>query len=224
MPRHKGEAVLFSEMTPGDDFEDEFNRWYDEEHIPVRMKCAGFVSGQRYRTNGAPGYLAVYELDHLDVLKTESYAAIKNNPSPLTAQMLSQVTGFTRYLAAETSVAARDDDPERQIDAPVLYAVFFNVPQDSFEAFDAWYEQDHVPLLMQSPDWLMVRRLRIADGAPETFTHLALHYLADIRALASPEREKARNTPWRAEIARNPWFKGKYIVFDRHGRRQLATS
>lgn len=217
----KAAAILFSEMTPGTDFEAEFHRWYDEEHIPVRMDCAGFASAQRYGRTDRPGFLAVYELADAGVLSSGPYRQIKENPSERTAWMLKNVTGFTRYLASQTSAKSREG-VTRPLDAEILYAVAFNVPDDAAAEFDSWYETEHVPLLMECEDWLMVRRFRVVDGAPEAFTHLALHYLADMRALSSPAREKARKTPWRDRLAANDWFKASYTTFRRHGPRQTG--
>jgi hypothetical protein len=56
-------AVLFSEMTPGASWEDEFNHWYDAEHIPPRMEVPGFINAQRYRNVDGPAYLALYNLE-----------------------------------------------------------------------------------------------------------------------------------------------------------------
>jgi hypothetical protein len=220
----KGHAVLFSEMTPGEDFKDRFHHWYDTHHIPVRMVCPGFVSAQRYKRQDGPGYLAVYEMDDVNVLSSDAYKIIKNNPSDDTAWMLANVTGFTRYLASETSVQPAGQTKLSVLDAPVLYAVCFNIPPEGRADFDAWYETEHIPLLMECSDWLMVRRMHVTDGVPETYTHMALHYLADANALHSPEREKARNTPWRARLAKNDWFKASYTVFDRVGNRQIGRS
>lgn len=217
----KGQAVLFSEMTPGPDFVDRFHDWYDTHHIPVRMDCPGFVSAQRYKRQDIEGYLAVYEMDDVSVLSSDAYKVIKTQPSEETAWMLANVTGFTRYLASETFVNAQGG-AEDALNAPVLYAVCFNVPADAAADFDAWYETEHIPLLMECKDWLMVRRMRVADGAPETYTHMALHYLADAKALQSPERDKARKTAWRDRLAKNDWFKASYTVFDRLGQRQLG--
>ena len=221
----KGRAVLFSEMVPGVEFADRFHNWYDTHHIPIRMACPGFVSAQRYRRDDGKGYLAVYETDDVNVLASDAYKIIKNNPSEETAWMLSHVTGFTRYLARETSI--RDRAPAEatgSLDAPVLYAVAFNIPDEAQAEFDAWYETEHIPLLMESADWLMVRRLRITDGAPETYTHQALHYLAGAWALQSPERERARETPWRDRLAKHEWFKASYTVFNRWGQRQMGRN
>ena len=41
----KGNAVLFSEMTPPDGGEDTFNQWYDGHHTPNHVKgVPGFLS------------------------------------------------------------------------------------------------------------------------------------------------------------------------------------
>jgi hypothetical protein len=219
----RGAAVLFSEMTPGAEFEAEFNRWYDEEHIPIRMRCEGFIGAQRYRAEDAPNYLAVYELADLGVLSSDAYKAIKDHPSERTAWMLAHVSGFTRYLGREISGVARSAPVAPPIDAPLIYAVFFNVPPDGTAEFDAWYETEHVPMLMECSDWLMVRRFEIVEGVPKPFTRLALHYLADAKALSSPERERARVTDWRNRLAKNDWFKGSYSVFRRQGQRRHAA-
>lgn len=213
-------AVLFSEMTPAPEWEGDFNDWYDTEHIPLRMGAPGFASAQRYRANEGPAYLAVYEMETAGALKTPEYQVIKGQPSEQTRRMLGGVSGFTRYIGNESG---RWEKAATAIDAPVLYAVFFEVPAGRADDFDRWYAEDHIPLLMQCDDWLMVRRFDIIDGEPGKYTHLALHYLASTAALSSPEREAARATPWRAKLAAESWFKGHYVVFDRLGSRFRAA-
>jgi hypothetical protein len=224
MATAQGSAVLFSEMTPDPSWEADFHSWYDTEHIPLRMAAPGFVSAQRYRAHEAPGYLAVYEMASASALKTPRYQEIKGSPSALTRRMLGGVTGFTRYIGEETSAVQSKGSRIAPLDAPWLYAVWFNVPEERRQDFDDWYGEDHVPLLMQCADWLQVRRFRIVDGEPEPWSHLALHYLADLRALDSPERAAARATPWRDRLARESWFKGKYQIFARHGPRQYSNA
>jgi hypothetical protein len=214
----QGAAILFSEMTPGASWEGEFNQWYDQEHIPVRIGAEGFVSGQRYRADNAPGYLAVYEMTSPAALTTPQYQKIKTEPSDTTAWMLKNVEGFTRYTCEEIISVTKPGSME--VDSPILYAVWFNVPPERLADFDDWYNNDHVPLLMECKDWQMVRRFNVISGEPVPFNRLALHYLSDMSALDSPERKKARETPWRAKIASESWFSGVYTIFKRHGLRQ----
>jgi hypothetical protein len=218
-----GNSILFSEMTPDSSWESDFNDWYDTEHIPLRMAVKGFLSAQRYLAPGTRDYLVVYEMKSAAVLKTGEYQSIKNNPSDRTRRMLQSVGGFTRYIAdASREVRRSSTSGPESFDAPCLYSVFFNVPSERESEFDSWYNEDHIPALMECRDWLMVRRFRIIDGEPARWTHLALHYLADARALDSPERARARESPWRARLAQETWFKPRYIVSVRHGVRQLG--
>jgi hypothetical protein len=47
--------------------EDEFNRWFDEEHLPRLAAVGGTVHAARYRTDGSPRYLACYDLRDREV-------------------------------------------------------------------------------------------------------------------------------------------------------------
>ena len=216
----QGRAILFSEMTPDTTWEDQFNEWYDGEHIPLRMAVAGFRSAQRYRICGTQHYLVVYEMDSPEVLQTPAYLSVKNSPTDRTKRMLRNVTGFTRYIAAETGSYTKEVEKAEHLNAPCLYSVFFEVPQERQHEFDDWYEKDHIPLLLECKEWLLVRRFRIVDGEPRSWTHLALHYLTDERALDSPERQSARQSPWRTRLAEESWFAPQYSVHYKHGPRQ----
>lgn len=51
---------------PVDD-EDEFNQWFDREHLPRLAAVTGTAHATRYRTDGSPRYLAGYDLSSEDV-------------------------------------------------------------------------------------------------------------------------------------------------------------
>lgn len=59
--------MVFSNAKDGRD--DEYNKWYDEVHLPELRSIPGVRSGQRYRAQSVDGtppehsYLAVYDLD-----------------------------------------------------------------------------------------------------------------------------------------------------------------
>jgi hypothetical protein len=89
--------------------EDEFNRWYDEEHYPERMACPGFVSGRRYvAIEGGPKYLATYELESPEVLDSPAYEAIRP-PSEWTRSVSTHFRSQVRNVYREiTPVIAPD--------------------------------------------------------------------------------------------------------------------
>jgi len=213
-------AILFSEMTPDTTWEDQFNEWYDDEHIPLRMAVAGFRSAQRYRIRGTRHYVVVYEMDSPAVLQSPAYLSVKNTPSGRTKRMIGGVTGFTRYIAEETGCYTKEVEKADGLDAPCMYSVFFEVPPARQYEFDDWYEKDRIPQLLECKEWLLVRRFRIVDGEPKSWTHLTLHYLMDERALQSPERHRAHQSLWRARLAKESWFAPQYSVHHKHGSRQ----
>ena len=57
--------IIATECRPEDD--EEFNKWYNEVHIPMLMKYKGIKKVTRYKVienEGKPRYLAVYEFDN----------------------------------------------------------------------------------------------------------------------------------------------------------------
>jgi len=55
----RGLLLTLTEPPPG--MEEEFNAWYDEEHLPERLAIPGFRSARRWVAGRT--YLATYELD-----------------------------------------------------------------------------------------------------------------------------------------------------------------
>ncbi|WP_428029442.1 hypothetical protein [Ancylobacter sp.] len=80
-------------MQPPPAFEDEFNAWYDTEHVPERVAVEGFESGRRYVClDGHPRYLAMYDMENEAVLETESYLRVSaDRASPWTRRVTSRV-------------------------------------------------------------------------------------------------------------------------------------
>lgn len=72
-------AILVVQANPSNpEREDDFNRWYNETHLPDVLRVEGYVAAQRFRlvegvsfAEGLPfpthHYLAVYELDTDDL-------------------------------------------------------------------------------------------------------------------------------------------------------------
>ena len=197
----KGATVLFSEMSPDADWEDDFNHWYDTHLIPTRMGVNGFVSAQRYCDADRPNYLGLFEITDPGVLDSEEYEKVKSQPNAQTAWMLANTLNYARYLGTEISDQQRDDAGADSLDAPFLYAEFFSVPDDRVEEFNKWYDGEQVPLLLKCPHWQRIRRFDIYDGEPQPWTHLALHYLSDLAALDSDERAAARETDWYKKLS-----------------------
>lgn len=220
----KGDTVLFSEMTPPDGGEEAFNDWYDGHHSPSHVQgVPDFISAMRYRSAVGPHYLAVYELTGPEALEHEEYKKRKLTPDDPTYHMLQSVSGFTRYIATEAYCRACDDMPVMPLDATVICCVFFSVPIEQRGAFEDWYDTEHIPILLECPDWLMARRLDIIAWDPEPYTHLILHYLNDERALQSDAVVRSRETKRHDALAAEPWFIPNIVTYNRRNDRFLKS-
>ncbi len=83
------------------ELEDELNRWYDDEHIPERMSVPGFLRARRFRAvEGAPRYLALYDLASVEVLQSDAYKHYLVGPgeTPWTRKLIKAMTNFRRNV------------------------------------------------------------------------------------------------------------------------------
>ena len=83
MSKTRGTGLLMVWSDIDAEFEAEFNRWYDEEHISRLLEVPGFLSAGRYTAiRGGPKYLAMYELEDHNVLRAAAYlGAVKYQPN-----------------------------------------------------------------------------------------------------------------------------------------------
>lgn len=87
-----------------------------------------------------------------------------------------------------------------------ILVVGFAVPPEAVDRFDDWYESEHSPLLLQAEGWLRVRRLMVGSASGGDWTHVAVHDLASLAVLDSPERDAARNGPKRQQFVDLDWY------------------
>jgi hypothetical protein len=82
-------------MQPPTNIEEEFNAWYDSEHVPERSAVPGVLTAIRFSSisAAAPKYLAMYDLESESVLESDAYKRVAGeNSSPWTRR----VTGKTK--------------------------------------------------------------------------------------------------------------------------------
>lgn len=86
-------ALLLVLADPPPPLEEEFNDWYDTEHLPERAAVPGIATARRYRGLGdGPAYAALYDLDRLSVLDSAEYRAVSGaNFSPWTRRVTARV-------------------------------------------------------------------------------------------------------------------------------------
>jgi hypothetical protein len=161
----KGNGIFLVYTDIDAKHDDEFNAWYNTEHLADLLKLPGFLDAARYTAvKGGPKYLAVYELATADALKSKEFQAYRANPSPWSRRMSPVVIGknFTRVLGAQifpTSLEMADRGF-----APALQIGRMSVPADVDREWNEWYSGEYVPGYRKVPGVIYARRFRVADG------------------------------------------------------------
>jgi len=121
-PRVTRRSLLLTMTEPPPAMEEEFNAWYESEHLAERLAIIGFRSARRWVANCAPGegrYLATYELDSADVLQSAEYLARFEAATPWTRRCLSKAVIFRRWACEQRE---RSADPHPLAKAVLLLA------------------------------------------------------------------------------------------------------
>jgi hypothetical protein len=114
-------GLLLATMESPATLEEEFQDWYDTEHIPERAEIKGFLSAKRFVCiQGWPRYVALYDLAYIGVLKEAGYMALAGEKfSPWSKRILARVRGQFRAEGVQIypgqSTYAAKGDPARML-------------------------------------------------------------------------------------------------------------
>lgn len=176
-----------SNPTPG--MEEEFNRWYGEEHIPHGVIVPGILAGQRFRRidsqplpPGIHDFLVIWEMDNPGYA-LEQLAAVKGGDKmPISPSIdMTTVQPPTMWLRASFRNAARipTDTTTRQ----TVVLALVNAAENQDEAFVANMLQGELARLADLKGVLSADFLTLADeqirGNARKFRYGLLIELAD---------------------------------------------
>lgn len=195
MSDNLGLLLTMTEPTPAN--EDEFNAWYDSEHIFERLSVPGFLSARRWVADLPPGqgkYLATYELVSPSVLETPEYLShLGDGQTPWSKRMLGDCTVFRRWACEQINPG--DAQPPSMSHA--LFVAIGDVPVEWEDEFNRWYDDEHLHLLAAVPGVQRARRFRDPRGTPR---YIALYDLEDEGVIRHPAWKKALATDWSRRI------------------------
>jgi hypothetical protein len=195
--------------------EDEFNDWYDLEHIPERQRVPGFLRCRRWiGAENAKHSVATYDLDSLGALQSPDYLAIGGqNLSPWSKRLTGRCQRLLRF-EGEQILPGDKVAPEN---AGGLLLVGMTPAPDAETEFNAWYDTEHVPALARVPGVLCARRFRAGtEGGPK---YVALYHLVSPEIVTGPEWKRAsESTPMPQHI--RPQISDRLRLVCRAYRRQ----
>ncbi len=182
------------------EIEDDFNQWYNTQHIPERLAIEGFQRAVRYESlKGEPKYLALYELDHPGVLETPAYLRLRQNPNDWDKRIMPELKVDVRGVYEQ--IFSCGEAP--QAHAPFILSVRIDIPSEVEGEFNRWYNEEHLPQLSAVPGVACARRYRSVSGTGSTY--LALYEMDHEHVMDTEAWSQAANTEWTNKL--RPHFK-----------------
>ena len=90
----------------------------------------------------------------------------------------------------------------------IVYMLKYPVPLDYLYEFDAWFQYEHMPMLLEEPSWYGCEFFRALGASSYTFA--ALQYV-EPHALKSDARNRSVDTPWWHRLCCHEWFDKQFI-------------
>jgi hypothetical protein len=144
-------------------YEEEFNAWYDTEHLPQLMALPGFLDAARYvAVKGGPKYLAAYELEDVETLLRPEF--VNRKRPPWDARMSPTVVGknFARIIGRQIFPDSVENADRGM--APALQIGRMSVPDARDAEWNAWYNGEYIPGYRTVPGVIYARRYKVVDG------------------------------------------------------------
>jgi len=161
-------------------------------------------------TFGKPRHMVLVELD------SSAVDALQANGAHTRPEAFAQIEGLGALLLYSCAAPARSAGITIHTEmlfargrygrraGSHLFRVGLRVPWDFRDEFLAWYEIEHLPILLQCAQWDGCRFVEAASS--ESCQFYALHQLKSPDALDSPQRKASRSTPWFRRLAQHVWF------------------
>ncbi len=173
MANKKGTALLMVFTDIDTEHDADFNAWYDQEHVADLLKLPGFLNGARYEADrGGPRYLACYELESAEAVKTPEYLELRRNPTEWTRRISPSHQGRNYVRNVYTQIYPQENDPAvlgRGM-APALQIGRMIVPPEIEDKYNEYYDTVRTVANLQVPGCLAVRLYHAVEGDPKYLT------------------------------------------------------
>lgn len=208
------------------EIEEKWHHWYNSTHIPNRLDKPGFISARRFAAIwGEYKYVTLYDLANLDALTSEPYLKLRGWEASLSPDSFEAITlklpKFSRGTY-EQIFAYPGPEKYRSPDTEILFTVGHDVPSNREEEFNAWYNTEHVPAMVDRvPGFLFARRFKLTE-APLTPRsgmqspspkYMTLYDLANDGVLQSEIFLRETNSPWSTWV--RSWYSRRFRILAR---------
>jgi len=144
-------------------YDEEFNAWYNTEHLPELLAVPGVLDAARYSAEkGGPKYLAAYELESVDVMQTPEFTNRPRTPWGQRVSPTAMGKNRTRIVGQQIFPGGLEN-PNRGM-APALQIGRMSVPDSVDAEWNTWYNGEYIPGYRTVPGVIYARRFRVIEG------------------------------------------------------------
>jgi len=202
------------------EIETEWNRWYDDKHIPARLNHApGFLTARRFvAIDDAPKYLSLYDLANIHALTSKDYLKLREREASLPLDSFEAITPTLPNFSRRIFEKIYPEEGEYRIpNTKIIFVVGHDVPAAREEEFNAWYNTEHIPAMLERvPGFVTARRFmtikpqlppRVSDwlSSPK---YLTIYDLESKEVLESDIFLRETNSPWSSWI--RSWYTRRF--------------
>ncbi len=191
MANKNGTGLMMVWVDVPVELEDDFNRWYNEEHLAELLSVPGVLNGARYEAvMGGPKHLACYELESPAVVDSDAF---KNRPITEWGKRVAPRVIGTNFInnAYEMIHPAQMTSAISQSNmAPALQIGRMSISAEFEDEWNGWYSGVYVPNYEKVPGCIRGRRWKSIRGEP----HYAVVYEFENETVSeSPEWAKQQD-------------------------------
>ena len=209
MANKKGTGLFIVLLDMPANIEEDFNHWYNEEHIPQLLSLPGFLNAARYvAVKGGPKYMACYELESPEVMNTPEYIDSQKNPTEWTkkvglpgsaARIFASV--YQQIFPAEVTPAVASSDL-----APAIQMGRMDIDPATEDEFNEWYNTVYIPNYEKVTGCIRGRRYTRVTGLNEQPKYATVYEFEHERVSESPEWATAREADSRSSRIRDKMY------------------
>ena len=168
MANKKGTGLLMVWVDVPADKEEDFNNWYNQEHLPELLSVPGVLNAARYEAvSSGPKHLACYELESPAVVESAAFTGRpptewgqRVGPRVVGTNVINNVYEMIHPQALSDGIANSDMAPALQIGR-------MDIGPENADEWNRWYSGVYVPNYEKVPGCIRGRRWKAVRGQPQ---------------------------------------------------------
>ena len=186
MPNKRGTGLMMVWCDVLAEAEEEFNHWYNTEHLQELLSVPGVLNAARYEaTSSGPKHLAMYELESVAVVDTDAFKNRPPTPWGQKAGPRAVATTLINNVYQMIHPASLNDELTNADMSPALQIGRMDVPAEADAEWNNWYSTVYVPNYEKVDGCIRGRRWKSVRGEPS---------YATVYEFANPE--VSSTAPW----------------------------